>query len=172
MKEIFTRRSCRKFTDEAVTREEIEQLLRAAMAAPSAANARDWAFVVTDNKEIFQQIQQVHNYATPLNTSPVAILVCGNLQRQKVEGDWWIQDCSAAVQNILLEATGMGLGSVWLGVYPNETRWKPISQMFGLPDHLIPLALIAVGHPDETKDPVDRYEPEQVWYNIYGNPIY
>ncbi len=169
MKEIFTRRSYRKFTDEPVTRAHTEQLLRAAMAAPSAVNAKDWAFVVIEDKDMFRQIQQVHEYATPLNTAPMAILVCGDLSRQKAPGEWWVQDCSAATQNILLEATHLGLGSVWMGVYPYEKRWQPIAQMLGLPDHLIPMALIAVGHPAETKESVDRYEPEQVWYNRYGN---
>jgi len=172
MKEIFVRRSHRRFTDEPVTREEIQQLLRAAMAAPSAANSQDWAFVVIDDKEIFTQIQEVHEYSSPLNTAPLAILVCGDLHRLKAPGEWWVQDCSAATQNILLEAVSLGLGTVWMGVYPYEHRWKPISRILNLPDHLIPMALIAVGHSAETgKDPIDRYDAEQVWYNRFGKPF-
>ncbi len=172
MKEIFTRRSHRKFTDEPVSRKETEQLLRAAMAAPSAVNAQDWAFVVIDDKEIFRQIQQVHEYASPLNTAPLAILVCGDLSRQKAPGEWWVQDCSAATQNILLEAVSLGLGTVWMGVYPYEHRWQSIARILSLPNHLIPMALIAVGHSAETeKDPIDRYDAEQVWYNHYGQTL-
>lgn len=160
---IFKRRSIRRYTAQPVTEEQITALLRAAMAAPTARNCQEWEFVVVKNPQTLRQITQVHPYAQMLKEAPCAILVCGNLRREHAPG-YWIADCAAATQNILLAATDQGLGSVWLGVYPNEDRMLALRQLFHLPDHILPLNVIALGHPAETKEDADRFDPAKVHY--------
>lgn len=146
MHEIFKRRSIRKYLDKPVAKEDIDDLLRAAMAAPSAGNEQPWEFIVVDDKNVLKKIADVHPYAKMLYEAPVAIVVCGDLNKEKHKG-FWVQDCSAATQNILLEATDKGLGTVWIGVYPDDTRVKDISNIFGIPSNVIPLSIVAVGYP-------------------------
>lgn len=146
MHEIFKRRSIRKYLDKPVAKEDIDDLLRAAMAAPSAGNEQPWEFIVVDDKNVLKKIADVQPYAKMLYEAPVAIVVCGDLNKEKHKG-FWVQDCSAATQNILLEATDKGLGTVWIGVYPDDTRVKDISNIFGIPSNVIPLSIVAVGYP-------------------------
>ena len=165
MKEIFSRRSIRKFTDEPVSDLHLEKLLRAAMNAPSAGNEQPWEFVVMRDRDSMLKILEFHPYATPLKTAACAVVLCGNTQRQRFSADFWVQDCSAATQNLLLEAEYLGLGAVWMGVYPGANRVEGVQKLLSLPETVIPLCVIALGHPAEHPEPADRYLPERVHFD-------
>jgi len=96
--------------------------------------------------------------------APIAIIVCGKLNNERYKG-YWVQDCSAATENILIAAQSKGLGTVWLGVYPKEERVDGIRKIFRIPEHMIPLNVIAVGHPAEKKEPSDRYDENRIHFN-------
>lgn len=164
MKNILARRSIRKYTDQSVPEDMINDLLRAAMSAPSAGNQQPWQFVVIRNRSILNDITTVHPYSSMLKEAPCAILVCGDLNRETHKG-YWVQDCSAATQNILLAANSLGLGSVWLGVYPREDRVEALRKLLGIPSHIVPLALIAVGYPAEEKEPSNRFDKNRIHYD-------
>ncbi len=164
MEAIFSRRSIRKFTSEKVSEQVIEELLKAGMAAPSAGNQQPWQFVVIDDRKILDQIPTVHPYSAMLKEANVAILVCGDLKAEKHKG-YWVQDCSAAIQNILIAVEALGLGAVWLGVYPREDRVAGIQKLLGLPEHVVPLSLIPVGYKGEQKPPANRYDASRVHHN-------
>ncbi len=159
---IFTRRSIRKYTDEPVTEEKIKTLLEAGMNAPSANNRQPWHFIVVDERERLNAIMEVHPYSKMLAQAPLAIIVCGDITRSE---RYWQQDCAAATENLLLAARALGLGSVWLGVYPKEDRTKGITKIFNLPKNIRPLCVIAVGHPAEEAGCVERYDPSKVHHN-------
>lgn len=158
---IFTRRSIRKYTDQPVTDDLVNELLRAAMAAPSAGNEQAWQFVVIRDRKILDAIPKFHPYSAMLKYASVAILVCGDLSREKFKG-YWVQDCSAATQNLLLAAAAKGLGAVWTGVYPMEDRVAGIRKLLGLPEHVVPLSLIPVGFPAEQPGKADRFDASRV----------
>ena len=158
---ILSRRSIRKYTGEAVPAEAARVLLEAAMAAPSAGDERPWQFVVITARATLDQIPRFHPYANMVTEAPLAILVCGDERLEKHKG-FWVQDCSAAVQNILIAARALGLGAVWCGVYPRAERVAGFRDLLGLPPEVIPLALIPVGHPAEEKPPVGRYDEKRV----------
>lgn len=164
MNVIFRRRSIREYTGKKVSDELVEKVLRAGMAAPSAGNQQPWHFIVIDDREILNKIPKVHPYSKMLKNASHAIVVCGDVSLQRYEG-YWVQDCSAATQNMLLMATELGLGSVWLGVYPVEERVAGIEQLFNLPEGVIPLSIISIGYPAETKEPADRFNPSRVHKN-------
>lgn len=161
---ITSRRSIRKYTSEPVSEETITELLKAAMSAPSARNEQPWQFVVIDDRRVLEAIPEFHPYSQMLHEAPVAILVCGDLSLEKSSG-YWVQDCSAATENLLLAAHAKGLGAVWLGVYPRQERVEGMKKLLGLPEHVIPLALVALGHPAEQKPPAQRFAPERVHRN-------
>lgn len=161
MKAIFTRRSIRKYTDQPVSDELMETLLRAAMAAPSAGNQQPWHFVVIRDRKVLDKIPEFHPHSKMLYQAPVAILVCGDPTVEKYEGRWPL-DCSAATENLLLAAHAKGLGAVWLAVYPVEERMAKLRELLGIPEHINPFALISLGHPAEEKEPADRYKKERV----------
>ena len=163
MKEIFERRSIRKYTAEPVSPEQEEKLLRAAMQAPSAGNEQPWEFIVVRDPETLKKMTEGHPYSTPLLGAPLGILICGDVNKQRFNPyAYWVQDCSAAIQNLLLEAQHLGLGAVWMGLHPIKEREDVLIELFGLPEGVIPLGMIAVGHPAQTVEPVDRYLPERV----------
>ncbi len=161
MEAILKRRSIRRFTNQPIAKEDIYSLLHAAMMAPTARNCQEWEFVVVRNKETFKKMMHVHPYAKMLEQADCALVVCGNTQREHAPG-YWMADCGAATQNILLAATSLGIGSVWLGVYPNEERMAGVAKILGLPDHVKPLNIIALGYPDEKKEDVDRFDPAKI----------
>jgi nitroreductase len=165
---ITQRRSIRKYTDEPVTVEQITALLQAAMAAPSAMNRRPWEFVVLTEPERLAALRR--RLVLGRFNAPAAIVVCGNRRRvaPAITTDFWVLDCSAATQNILLAATGLGLGTVWIGVYPLRPVMAMVSGVAGLPRHVSPLAVIWVGHPAETKPPRTQYEEANVHWESYG----
>ncbi len=163
---IMTRTSIRAYTDKAVSDSDIETLLKAAMAAPTARNQQPWAFVVIKNQAIKDSISANINPMQMVRKAPVAIAVCGNLDKALSGAgvDYWIQDASAATENLLLAAHGMGLGAVWCGVYPIEQRVDFVKQLLDLPANLVPLNVIAIGYPDEDPAPKDKWKPENVMY--------
>ena len=156
---ILSRRSIRRYTDVQVSEEEIKTLLEAAMAAPSASNRKPWHFVVVTEKETLNRLAKAHTYAKMLNDSTLCISVCGD---QSVSERFWVQDCSAATENLLLAATALGLGAVWCGVHPSQERVKDIRKILGIEDPIVPLNLIAIGHPAEEKEPRTQYDNGRV----------
>jgi len=156
IKNIMTRRSIRKYTGQSVEKEKIEILLKAAMSAPSAGNQQPWDFIVVIQKEIIKKVRQASPYAAPLEGAPLCIIVCADLQKERFPGNW-VLDCSAATENILLAAHAIGLGAVWIGIYPEQDRMKYLSRIFDLPENIKPMAVISIGYPAEEKDPADRF---------------
>ena len=170
MKNILSRKSVRSYTDEAVTRQQLETLVRAAMAAPTGKDMRPWKFIVIDDKSVMQQLAAQLPKAKMLAEAQAAILVCGDLSIKDKEGKPstnWTFDCSAASENLLLQAEAMGLGAVWTGVYPYEDRMDAIKKVFELPDDIIPFSLIPIGHPKGDPQPKDKYNKENIHYNKY-----
>jgi len=134
------------------------------MYAPSARNEQPWHFIVINNRELMNRIMKVHPYASMLAEANVAILVCGDEKLEKSKG-YWPVDCAAATQNLLLAAYSLGLGAVWLGVYPRKERQDGIREIFRLPAHVHPFSLISVGYPAEAKDIPDRFKEERIRWN-------
>ena len=161
---ILTRRSIRKYTDEVVSEKDIEVLLKAASYAPSANNYQPWQFIVITEREILDKISIIHPYAKMLAHAPLAIMVCGDFDIQTEIG-YQVVDCSAATQNILLAANAIGLGSVWLGLYPRKERIENIIKLFDLPENITPITLISIGHPTEDKLIPERFNKEKIHYN-------
>lgn len=155
---IFARRSIRHYTSEPVSEEDIHALLQAAMAAPSARNAKPWHFVVIRDRHRLGQLAEVHPYANMLAEAAVGIAVCG----EPPASEYWVQDTSAATENILLAATALGLGAVWIGVHPQPEREQKVREVLGLPEYITPLCLVAIGHPAEEKPPRTQYDASRV----------
>ncbi|MEZ5359333.1 MAG: nitroreductase family protein [Candidatus Zixiibacteriota bacterium] len=164
---ILSRRSIRSYTDEAIPEEKIELMLRAAMAAPSANNHQPWEFVVITKREIIDAIPGFHPYSKMLLQAPLAILVCGD--KTKVDHSGYLAlDCSAATENLLLAAHALGIGAVWLGVYPRDDRMEGMIKLLRLPEHIVPLALISLGYPQKDKEPSNRFDPVKIHYDKWG----
>ena len=161
---IFTRRSIREYGPGKIAQEDVDQLLKAAMYAPSAHNYQPWQFVVIRDKILLQKIRKLHPYAEMLKNAGLAIIVCGDVTLEKHIG-YLVQDCSAATQNILLAAHGLGLGAVWLGLHPRENRIKMIAQLIGLPKDIIPVSMVSIGIPAEQKKIKDRFKPDRIHIN-------
>jgi nitroreductase len=164
MKEIFQRRSIRKYTGAEVSDGDIEELLRAAMAAPSAGNQQVWEFIVIKDRSVLEEITKMHPYAQMLKEAALALVVCADLKRETHKG-YWVIDCSAATENILIEAQYLGLGAVWLGIYPREERVEGLKKLLNLPPDIMPLSAISIGHPAEKKAPSNRYDPSRIHLN-------
>jgi nitroreductase len=168
MKEILERRSIRKYTDSPISEMNIKELLRAAMSAPSGHNQQLWEFIVIKNKKIMKAIADFHPYAQMLRKAPLSIVVCGNLNKEEHADGWgsfWDQDCAAATENILIEAQHLGLGAVWISAYPREDIVTGLKKLLDLPKAVIPLSIIAIGHPAEKKEAYDRYDENKVHIN-------
>ena len=164
---ILKRRSIRKFKQLDVSNEIIRDLLECAMAAPSACNKQPWEFYVIKNPTLLEKVKQIGKY-TNFN-SPCVIIVCGNRERtlSKRENDFFIQDCSAAIENILLGATELGLGSCWCGIVPQIDRMAQAKEFLSLEDNIIPFALVYIGYPDEEKEPRTQYDESKVHFDRY-----
>ncbi len=161
---ITGRRSIREYTDEAVSRETVGELLAAAMSAPSAADEQPWQFIVIDDPHILENIPSINPLTAGSGHAPVAILVCGDLTLLRTP-EFWVQDCAAATENLLLAARAMGLGAVWTGVFPLEDRIRGFQSLFSLPDHIVPFALVPIGHPAEEPPAADRFREDRIHYN-------
>ena len=163
---LHTRRSIRSYADAPVTDDELDALLRAAMAAPSAGNAQPWHFVVATDRAILDAIPGIHPHAAMCKTAPAAIVVCAELALEKYPGNW-VLDCAAATQNILLAARGLGIGSVWCGLYPQEERMAAMARLLDLPAGVSPHALVVLGRPAQEFKRIDRFKPERVHRNAW-----
>ena len=168
IKNIMTRTSIRKYTDLPISKTDIETLLRAGMAAPTAVNRQPWHFVAVTDKAKLKELSG--GRGGMMEQCALAIVVCGNMEKtmQGKGQEFWIQDCSAATENILLAANALGLGAVWTGGYPMEERVASISKALKLPETIIPLCTIVIGHPAESPTPKDKWKPENVSYNEFG----
>lgn len=164
---IYKRRSIRNYLDKQVEKDTIITLLKAATAAPTAANCQPWEFIVIDDAEKLSELKDKFIFAR--YNAPVAIVVCGNMKLAfKDPGkEMWIQDCSAATENILIAATSMGLGSVWIGIYPVESNIKPLKKILNMPEHVIPLGIVYVGYPAEEKEARTRFNEKTVYWQEY-----
>ena len=167
MENILNRKSVRKYTKEEVKKEQLEMLVRAGMAAPSARNSQPWLFFVIDDRAILDNLAKQLPNAKMLLNAKAAIVVCGNLQKA-LEGDgreFWVQDCSAETQNILLAAESMGLGAVWTGAYPRKETVNIIKVELGLPEHIVPLNVIPIGWQTGEEKPKQKYTEENIRWN-------
>lgn len=164
---ILTRVSVRRFTDEAVSYEQLTAILHAAMAAPSGVNKQPWEFIVVDDRELLKSLAGVLPYAKMTANAAVAIIVCANKERilAGVDDNLWEQDCSAASENILLAAHAIGLGGVWTCLYPHQERIDPVKKILNIGENLIPFNLIPIGHPASDYAPMDKWHPERVHFN-------
>ncbi len=168
---ILNRRSIRKFTDRKIDDALIGKILEAAMYAPSAVNSQPWHFVVVDSREMMDRIMEVHPYAAMFRTASHGIVVCGDEQLQHREG-YWVVDCGAATQNILLAAHTLGIGSCWVGIHPRKERKEAFRRLLELPPYVNPFALVALGYPDEKKPRPVRFRPEKVKRNTWDDPYF
>lgn len=164
---ILSRRSIRKFTKVPVSDSDIEDILKAAMSAPSAGNSQCWEFFVINNRKLLDEIPKFHLNAQMVLEAPLAILVCADISREKYKGRWML-DCSAASQNILLAAHTKGLGAVWVGIYPEESRMNGMTELLNLPVNIKPVSLIPIGYPAEEKSPSKRFDKNKIHFNKYN----
>jgi nitroreductase len=165
---IYARRSIRQYEDKPVEKEKIELLLKAAMAAPTAMNSKPWEFVVVTTPEILEKIRSALMFGK--FNAPVAIAVCGNtlMFKRPMASKFWVQDCSAATQNMMLAAVGLGLGTVWCGVHPVHVFTKRISEILALPSHVKPLNVVYIGYPAEEKTPRTQYDQSRVHWERFS----
>jgi nitroreductase len=160
---ILGRRSIRSYTAETVSDAALKDILAAAMSAPSAVARDPWRFVVVREKAVRKKIVEQLPHGTMLLEAPAGIVVCGDIEAaHDHQLSYLLQDCSAAIENILLAVHALGLGACWLGVHPREERVTHIKKVLGLPDNIIPVCVIAIGHPAETKDPRTRFNADYV----------
>ncbi len=164
---IQTRASVRQFTMQKPTEEQIDTLLRCAFSAPTAMNKQPWHFMVIDEPALLQKIGESFPYSRVANNCQVCFVPCGDMTLA-LEGnskDFWIQDVSAATENLLLAAHAMGLGAVWTGLYPDVERVGLLRELLGLPDHIVPLCIVPVGYPAEQPAVKDKYKAERIHRN-------
>lgn len=161
---IFSRKSVRNYTDQPVSEEQVETLLKAAMAAPSGRNVQAWRFVVVREQSVKEQLAVGFNKM--IAKAPVAIVVCGKTTDSKggVNNNW-TADCAAATENLLLAAEAIGLGAVWTACYPYEDRMNPAIKALGLPEDVTPYCIVPVGYPGGDEKPKDKWKPENIHYN-------
>lgn len=165
---ILSRRSIRAFVPGEVSDAQVLQLLQAAMAAPSAVARDPWRFVVIRRRPTMEALAQLLSNGDMLKSAALAIVVCGDIEAaHDRQLSYLLQDCSAAIENLLLAAHGLGLGACWLGVHPREERTRKIKELLGLPEAILPVACLAIGLPAENKPPRTRYQPAAVHYETW-----
>ncbi len=164
MQAILTRRSIRKYSKKVVPDKIILKLLNAGVSAPSAGNEQPWQFLIIDKREILDEITKFHPHAKMLNEAQIAILVCGDLNLETHKG-YWMLDCSAATQNILIAVRALGLGACWLGIYPRKERITALKNIIKIPDNIIPFALVSLGFTEEEQTTVDRLDDFRIHQN-------
>lgn len=158
---IFSRRSIRQYTDAPVGEQEISSLLAAGMAAPSASNRKPWHFVVVTDRTALRGLANAHPYGRMIASAAIGIAVCGD----PALSDWWVQDCTAATENILIAVAGLGLGGVWLGCHGRPEREQAVREVLGIPERIGVLSLLSIGYPAEYKEPRTQYDPARVHAN-------
>jgi len=161
---IRTRRSVRSFTDDALSEAQFEAIFRAAMAATNSGNQQPWRFIIIDDPELRDTIGALDIERGPYHVSPQLVVVCADIGSMKWKMHW-LADCGAAIQNMLLAAQAQGLGGVWQELYPYHQRVAVVRELLGIPDSVYPMAVVAIGHPVNQPEPVDRYDPEKVKRN-------
>jgi len=161
---LLNRRSIRKYKDKKISKKDIDEILKAAMYAPSAMNLQAWHFVVIDDRDVLIETIKSIPYAEMLKQSAAAILVCGDSLIEKNES-WLLQNCSASIQNILLCAHGLGIGSCWIAIHGMDDIYKNVKAHFKLPENIVPVALISLGYPDEEVNAEERFKEEKIHYN-------
>ncbi len=168
LESIMTRSSVRSYTSQAVESDKIETILRAAMSAPTAGNRQPWEFVVVTERAILDAIPAIIPGAHMAAKAQTAIVVCGSPKASLIP-EYWIQDCSAATENILLAAHGMGLGAVWCGAFPNNAEDKVgrMKALLSLPEDIYPLSVVVLGYPNSEPTIKDKWKPAKVHYNKY-----
>lgn len=165
---IMERKSVRNYTAEPVSRENLELLAKSGMAAPTAGNIQPWEFIAIDDKGILQQLSQVQPYVGMAAKAPAAIVVCGNMydyQGKERMREFWVQDTSAATENILLAAESLKLGAVWAGIHPDAERVAKVQKILRLPEYLIPLNIIVIGYPAGGEQPKNKWKAERLHWN-------
>ena len=158
---IQTRRSIRKYTSQKISGDKIDTILKAAMYAPSAMNYQPWHFIVLEERKDIDQINKINPHAEMMMQAPLAIIICGDLNLE-MNIDYLVQGCSAATQNALLAIHEVGLGGVWVSVYPNKDIIEGIRKYFRIPENIVPVSAIAIGYPDEVKENEDRFHREKI----------
>ena len=165
LENIHSRKSVRQYTAEPVSDTDIQTILKAAMAAPTAVNYQPWRFVVVTEREELDAMAEVLPYAKMLRQAPVAVVVCGETTWMGGnENPYWQQDCAAATQNLLLAVEALGLGAVWTGVYPNQDLYPKLHDFLNLPSNVQPFCCIPIGHPAGNEQPKDKWKPENIHY--------
>lgn len=169
---IMTRTSIRQYKDQPVEQEKIDIMLKAAMAAPTAVNLQPWHFIVINDKNTLKLLS-----GQQPNNAPLMIAVCGDTNKTTMPDgkgklpDFWVQDVSAATENLLLAAHAQGLGAVWTGVYPVMERVAEVANVLNCPENIIPLAVVRIGYPDESPKPKDKFKQENISYNKFGGKM-
>ncbi|MBD5163206.1 MAG: nitroreductase family protein [Bacteroidales bacterium] len=168
---IMTRTSVRSYSDKPVGTEQVDSLLHAAMAAPTAVNKQPWRFLVVNQREALDSIASISPNMKMVEGAKLAIILCGDMDAalQGEAREFWVQDVSAATENLLLAAHSMGLGAVWCGIYPVQDRVAAFAKLFNMPENIIPLSCVVIGYPDGQNTPKDKWKPENVHYNTWGN---
>lgn len=161
---ILSRRSIRNYNNTPISDDIIIKLITAGKSAPSAGDQQPWHFIIIDNKEIFEKIPKFHNHASFITKAQKAILVCGDLNLEKFKG-YWMLDCSAATQNILIAARAYGLSSCWLGIYPRDERIEKLREILNIPKNIVPFSLIALGYSNEKQKKIERFDKSRVHSN-------
>ncbi len=164
---IFTRRSIRKFVKQSISDADLKKILEAAMVAPSAGNSKPWRFIIIRDKKSFETIANTNPYAQMATNADLCIAVCADLDAEKYKG-YWQQDCSAAIQNLMLAARGLGIGTVWTGVYPDEERCTSFKSYFELPENVELLGIVVCGYPDQPFSARDNYDASLVFNEKWG----
>lgn len=164
LESIITRRSIRQYTAQKVPADKIKRILQSAMYAPSAMNMQPWHFIVVDRKELIEGLIKPIPHADMLKQAPLAIIFCGDKDAEK-NIDYIVQDCSASIENALLAAHDMGLGAVWIGIYPDSNIIANLQKHFGLPKNIVPISAVAIGFPAEVKDTEDRFNSGKIHIN-------
>lgn len=163
VQDLLARRSVRKYTAEPVTAAQLTSALEAAMAAPSAMHCDPWRFLVLTKREDLDALAELLPFGKMLRQAPAGFIVCGDPKAaHRGELSYLLQDVSAAIENLLLALHAQGLGAVWLGIHPNADRIEGVTRRFALPEGVLPIAAIAVGHPDERPEPRTRYDETKV----------
>jgi nitroreductase len=162
---IFTRRSIREYTSQMIPEDLVHEILAAAMQAPSAGNQQPWHFILVTERKQLDALADELPFGKMLKAASLGVVVCVDLELEKYSG-FWVQDCSAATQNLLLAAHARGLGAVWVGVYPVEERVESLKQVLGLPEQVVPLCVVPLGYPATKPEPPGRrYDKTRLHYN-------
>lgn len=160
---ILNRKSVRQYNEEQIEKEDLITILKAGMAAPSTCNFQPWNFIIIQNKNTLNDMADIHKYAKMFKNAKAGIIVTGDMQKTlKNSEDYWIEDCSAATENILLAIEALGLGGVWTGIYPSENRVNKLKNYFNLPKNIIPFNLIAIGHPKGKQNIKNKWDESKI----------